>query len=241
MLVHSDIQAKKTVADLQAWFQTHQRDLPWRKNYDPYEIWISEIMLQQTQVETVIPYFLRWKENLRGIKEVASASQRELLKLWEGLGYYRRVKNIKATAEILVERYQSRLPENHGELLKLPGIGEYTAGAILSIAYEAPFSVLDGNVARVFSRYFGWSLEIRTKESRDFFNRMSMKMLKYARPRDFNQGLMELGALVCLPANPKCVVCPLVSRCHSHNKDLTRCLPVINKKKTIKLEQLFII
>lgn len=206
---------KNFTQPLIAWYLDNKRDLVFRKNQDPYHIWISEIMAQQTQIVTMLDYYQRWIEKWPTIDDLALADEQEVLKAWEGLGYYSRARNILKTARIVKQNYHSKLPTSFLELNELPGIGEYTAGAISSIAYKQNIAAIDGNVIRVMSRL--------TKDSRDFLNNKNKKELKEtleslmigSDPSDFTQALMELGALVCKPANPQCLECPLQTICLS--------------------------
>lgn len=204
------------------WFRRHARDLPWRRTHDPYAIWVAEIMLQQTQVKTVIPYWNRWMRALPTIRALARARPEKVLKLWEGLGYYRRARNLHDAARLLVRERGGLFPVGFDEVLALPGIGPYTAGAICSIAYNQPTPVLDGNVARVLSRVFGIggdATDVRTKGRLWFLAERLVRLAadEPARGRrncsDLNQALMELGAVTCTPGKPRCQACPLRSHC----------------------------
>ncbi len=222
---------------LLSWYREHARILPWRETPEPYRVWISEIMLQQTRVEAVKPYFARFMEALPGIQDLAEVSEDKLLKLWEGLGYYSRAKNLKKAAELLVEQYGGKLPASYEELKKLPGIGSYTAGAIASIAFGIPVPAVDGNVLRVISRVTG-SMDDILKQS--VKSGMEEK-LKEVMPKDaassYNQGLIEIGAIVCVPNGaPLCGQCPLSSVCVARAKDLTGVIPVKTPKKPRKAE-----
>ncbi len=211
------------------WFKKNQRALPWRKNYDPYQVWISEIMLQQTQVTTVLPYFDQWIKKLPDIKSVADAKEDTILKLWEGLGYYSRARNLQKAAKVIVEKHNGQLPNDPKAILELPGIGKYTAGAISSIAFNKPEPIVDGNVIRVIARLMNYSKNTRLPENiKHFWNWMEKSVPKEA--REFNQGMMELGALICSPKNPKCDRCPLKSRCASNKKGTMNLLPNRGKK-----------
>jgi A/G-specific adenine glycosylase len=184
---------------LVSWFQEHKRDLLWRKDYSPYKIWIAEIMLQQTRVKTVLPYYERWMERFDSIESVAGAKEEELLKCWEGLGYYSRAKNIHRTAQILMDRYAGKFPRDRASILSLPGIGAYTAGAIMSIAFNAHQPLLDGNVKRVFARLFNISGATEKAATEKFMLERAKELIPKGKARELNQALMELGALICLP------------------------------------------
>ncbi len=216
--------------ELTDWFSKNQRPLPWRKTYDPYQVWISEIMLQQTQVTTVLPYFQRWMKKLPTIESVASAKEDMVLKLWEGLGYYSRARNLQKAAKQIVEKHKGKFPDDPKEILALPGIGKYTAGAIASIAFNKPEPIVDGNVIRVVARLMNYNKNTRLPENiKHFWNWMKKSVPKQA--REFNQGMMELGALICSPKNPKCDKCPLKSKCISHQKGTMDSLPNRGEKQ----------
>lgn len=183
------------------WFDRDQRDMPWRKDRDPYRIWVSEIMLQQTQVKTVIPYFNRWMKTFPTVHALAKAPLPKVLKQWEGLGYYSRARNLHKAAHIVSQELDGNIPDTLPGILKLPGIGRYTAGAILSIAYDQPVPVLDGNVKRVVSRLFLMKDNGATTASETRLWNKAESLVPRKRPGDFNQALMELGATVCLPKN----------------------------------------
>lgn len=195
------------------WYDTQQRDLPWRENLDPYRIWVSEIMLQQTQVATVIPYYNRWMKSFPSVKHLARAPLPKVLKHWEGLGYYTRARNLHKAAQWVELENESTLPQNFEDLKQLPGIGRYTAGAIASIAFKEQVPVLDGNVKRVLSRLFRINENGATPKSETVLWGKATALVPKKRPGDFNQALMELGATVCLPKNPLCLVCPLLKKC----------------------------
>jgi A/G-specific adenine glycosylase len=203
---------RKTLLD---WFDMNQRDLPWRRTYDPYQVWISEIMLQQTQMDRVVEYFSRWMELFPDAASIAGSPERAVLKAWEGLGYYSRARNIKKAAEKLVEEYNGRVPEDYDALLSLPGIGPYTAAAVMSIAFEQPYPVVDANVERLFARLEDVEQPVKQKEVHQQFAGYARGMLRDASPRDLNQALMELGALVCTPKNPDCSNCPVQQQCRA--------------------------
>jgi A/G-specific adenine glycosylase len=194
------------------WYRDHKRDLPWR-GASAYAVWVSEIMLQQTQVITVIPYFLRFIERFPTVEALASASIDDVLKLWAGLGYYARARNLHRAAQIVTERHGGRLPDTPEEIEALPGIGRYTAGAILSIAYNLPRPLVDGNVIRVLSRLFGLRGDPKSTANQALLWRWAEQLVPSQAPGDFNQALMELGALICSPADPRCERCPLLSLC----------------------------
>jgi A/G-specific adenine glycosylase len=204
-----------------AWFAQNARDLPWRRTRDPYAIWISEIMLQQTQVKTVIPFFERWMRQLPTLADFARARPRKVLKLWEGLGYYSRVRHARAAAQFIMQRHGGRFPRNFDDILALPGIGRYTAGAISSIAFNQPAPILDGNVIRVLSRIFGVEGNPRDKKTNATLWQLAGDLVSVVPPRcsDLNQSLMELGALVCTPRQMRCAVCPVRKFCFAFRED----------------------
>ncbi len=193
-----------------AWYRAHKRDLPWRADRDPYRVWVSEIMLQQTRVEAVKPYFERFMRTLPDVASLAAAGEEELMKLWAGLGYYRRARYLKQCAQVVVAEHGGRFPETAAELRKLPGIGRYTAGAIASIAFDEAAPAVDGNVLRVLSRFFAAAVDVDCAES------ALEACYPPGRCGDFTQSLMELGATVCLPnGEPLCAACPLASDCRA--------------------------
>lgn len=232
------------VRPLLSWYDTNARILPWRERPEPYRVWISEIMLQQTRVEAVKPYFDRFLSALPDVSDLASVSEEKLLKLWEGLGYYNRARNLQKAAVMVMEHYNGKLPKRYEELLTLPGIGEYTAGAIASIAFGQPVPAVDGNVLRVITRVLASFDNISLPETKADIRRRLLEIMPEDRPGDFNQALMELGATVCLPnGTPMCLICPLRDICSAYRDALIEEIPVKNSKKERKIEQrtLFII
>ena len=207
------------------WYDRNHRDLPWRKTRNPYHIFVSEMMLQQTQVKTVIPYFERFIRELPDWKTLAGASEEKVLKLWEGLGYYRRARNLRAAAQKVVTDFKGRLPDMREEILKLPGVGLYSAGALLSIAFQKPYPVVDGNVIRVFSRIFLLRGNLKSGTGLKKVWGLAEKWIHPKRPGDYNQALMELGATVCLSETPQCLFCPLFSLCGAARKGIQNKLP----------------
>jgi A/G-specific adenine glycosylase len=198
-----------------AWFAGAQRRLPWREGYEPYRVWVAEIMLQQTQVETVRPYFERWMARFPDLTAVAAAPQQAVLKAWEGLGYYSRARNLQRAAQAMVERHGGRVPDDLDALRALPGIGRYTAGAILSIGFDRPAPLVDGNVGRVLGRVVALDVPARSPAGQRRLWALAEALVPGPHPRDFNQGLMELGALVCRPAAPLCLLCPVQAHCRA--------------------------
>lgn len=220
------------------WFSKNARALPWREDKAPYHVWVSEIMLQQTRVEAVKEYYKRFIKTLPTIEALANAEEEELLKLWEGLGYYSRVRNLQKAAQVIVEKHDGVFPTEYEEILALPGIGEYTAGAISSICFGKPTPAVDGNVLRVISRV----TESKTPVTEPKVKKEITEKLRAVYPEencgDFTQGLMELGATVCVPnGTPHCVECPLKNICLAHKNGTAEKLPVKSPKKTRKKEK----
>ena len=229
--------------DLLEWYDHNQRILPWRDNKNPYYIWISEIMLQQTKVQTVIPYFERFIQTLPTIESLANAKEHELLKLWEGLGYYNRVRNLQLAAKEVVEKYNGVLPDDKDELETLKGIGPYTSGAIASIAFNKKYSAVDGNVLRVFSRLLEIRGDIKEPKTKKKIKEFVETLLPN-RVGDFNQGLMEIGATVCLPnGQPHCALCPFNTYCKAYLNQTTKEIPEkrSKKKRPIKSKTVLVI
>ena len=219
--------------NLLQWYAQHQRDLPWRRTKDPYAILVSEIMLQQTQVDRVIDYFQRWLKQFPDIPTLAAASEEEVLKYWEGLGYYSRAKNLHKTAHIL-DGENGILPNDHDALLELPGIGPYTAAAVMSIAFDQDKPLVDANVERVLSRYYNVHQPIKSKEAQTIFWKKAQDLLPTGKASQFNQAIMELGALICTKQNPQCPECPISQGCKARRLGITDQRPVKAKpKKTI--------
>lgn len=229
---------KKTVPLLMDWFDSCAREMPWRTDSRPYYVWLSEVMLQQTRVETVIPYFNRFIERLPDVNALAKVSEEELLKLWEGLGYYNRARNLKKAAIQIVEEYNGELPKDVSELKKLSGIGSYTAGAISSIAYNQVAPVVDGNVLRVISRLTALTDDISSSKVKNEMEKQLLKVIPSDRPGTYNQALMELGALVCIPnGQPHCEQCPVKDQCLAYKDGLTASIPYKAPKKPRKIEE----
>lgn len=218
--------------DLLQWYDKNKRDLPWRKTLDPYKIWVSEVMLQQTQVKTVIPYYERFMEHFPTVYDLAAADEQFILKEWEGLGYYSRARNLHEAAKEVVHSYDGVLPKDAKGLESLKGIGPYTRGAIMSIAYNEPEPAVDGNVMRVYSRLVKIEEDITEYRTKSIFDHVVRKTIPKNNARDFNQGIMELGALICSPRKPKCHVCPISSHCLAYEAGIQEYLP--NRKKQPK-------
>lgn len=223
---------------LLAWYDANKRVLPWREDPRPYRVWISEIMLQQTRVEAVKPYFQRFMEALPTVEALAVVPEEQLLKLWEGLGYYNRARNLKKAAQIMVDLYDGCLPASYEELLTLPGIGSYTAGAIASIAYSVPVAAVDGNVLRVLSRVLASREDILKQSVKKQMEEEIRAIIPGDRASAFNQGLIEIGAIVCVPnGGPKCRECPLESICLARQQGLTDTIPYKAPKKPRRIEE----
>ncbi len=215
---------------LLTWFATAQRALPWRQKYHPYQVWISEIMGQQTQMERVAEYFSRWMELFPDVESLTQAPEQSVLKAWEGLGYYSRAHNIRRTAQILLRDHGGQIPASLQELLALPGIGPYTAAAILSIGFNQPFPLVDANVERVFARLYDLEEPVKAREGKKKIEAWAALLLDRDNPRAFNQALMELGALVCTPKKPQCEICPLKYYCLACKRDTVAIRPVVSKR-----------
>lgn len=220
-------------ARLLGWYRKNGRDLPWRKTSSPYKIWLSEIMLQQTRVDTVIPYYFRFLAMFPTIQALAMASLQEVLKAWEGLGYYSRVRNMHRAANMIVRNYGGEFPRTMQEIRSLPGIGPYTAGAIGSIVFQLPVPVVDGNVIRVLARFFTIDDEIFTVKAKKQFWQFAGKLVPEKNPGDFNQALMEIGALICTPDKPNCAQCPIAGECLAMQHGRQADLPVRREKSPV--------
>ena len=217
-------------SQLLAWYDEAKRDLPWRHSKDPYIIWISEIILQQTRVDQGLPYFERFREAFPKVEDLANAEEDKVLKLWEGLGYYSRARNMRAAAKQVVEDFGGEFPSTYDEIIKLNGVGPYTAAAISSIAFGEKKPCLDGNVLRVMSRYLATEKSIDEPKTKKWFEEILGGVIPADRPGDFNQGMMELGATVCLPKQAKCELCPLANGCEARRLNRTLDFPVRTKK-----------
>lgn len=216
------------------WYSQNKRLLPWRNTKDPYKIWLSEIILQQTRVAQGTPYYLEFLKNFPTVYDLANANEERILKLWQGLGYYSRARNLHATAKNIVRDYNGIFPRTYSELLKLKGVGEYTASAISSICFDEPQPVVDGNVYRVLSRYFGIAIPINSAEGITYFKAMAKAVMANNAIRDYNQGIMEFGALQCTPKNPNCSLCPLNESCKALQTNKIRYLPVKQNKTKVR-------
>ena len=223
---------------LLSWFRAYQRDLPWRKNRHPYRIWVSEIMLQQTRVAAVIPYYEKFLARFPDLRSLATAPQEEVLRLWSGLGYYSRARNLQKAAQQIVARHSGKFPRQREELLALAGIGEYTASAILSIAFDDKHAVLDGNVARVVARLEAVRGDLRESKRWRDLQSSADRLLEHHSAGDWNQAMMELGATICLPRSPQCLLCPVATFCAGRKLGIADSLPEKTKKRATVAVQL---
>jgi A/G-specific adenine glycosylase len=224
--------------DIIEWYKENRRTLPWRDTKDPYRIWLSEVILQQTRVNQGLPYYLKFIEAFPTVKDLASATEDTVLRLWQGLGYYSRARNLHRCAKVVVEKYEGTFPSSFNELILLPGIGTYTAAAIASIAFNRKVAVVDGNVYRVLARIFGITKDIASTEGKKHFWELANQLVSEKNPGDHNQAVMEFGAMHCTPLAPKCESCPFARNCVAYNQDLVSQLPV-NEKKINKRTRYF--
>lgn len=216
---------------LLSWYDKNKRSMPWRDCEDPYRTWISEIMLQQTRVDQAIPYFQRFMKRFPTVHDLAEADQQEVLKVWEGLGYYSRARNLHHASKTVVSDFDGEIPDTEEDIRKLKGIGPYTAAAVLSIAFSKPYAVVDGNVIRVLSRYFGIEEDVRSQKTKSTIQEAADELLDPERPGDFNQAVMELGATICTPTSPGCEACPVSSGCTAYATLKTDTIPYKSPSK----------
>ncbi|MBJ6368007.1 A/G-specific adenine glycosylase [Snuella sedimenti] len=216
------------------WYSINKRDMPWRLTKDPYCIWLSEIILQQTQIKQGLPYYNAFLNAFPSVFKLAEAEESEVLKLWQGLGYYSRARNLHTTAKYIANDLKGAFPNTYKDLLKLKGVGDYTASAIASICFNETTAVVDGNVYRVLSRYFGITTPINTSNGNKEFKALAQELIDVNRPDEFNQAIMEFGAIQCKPQNPNCNICPLQNGCIAFNRSVINELPVKNKTLKIK-------
>jgi len=217
--------------NLLGWYQDHKREMPWRGEKDPYKIWISEIMLQQTRVDQAWPYFENFMRQFSTVYDLAESDQQQVLKAWEGLGYYSRARNLHAASKMIVEDFNGKLPESYDEIIKLKGIGPYTAAAITSIAFNKPNAVVDGNVIRVITRYYGIEDDVRSAKTTRQVQELVNELISHKYPAEFNQGMMELGATICSPTKPDCDQCPIQAGCIATKIAKTDSIPYKSKTK----------
>lgn len=240
MNVHKN--QKHWAPELLTWFYAHRRDLPWRTTpRDPYKVWVSEIMLQQTKVEAVKPYYANWLSHFPTIQTLAKASQDDVLRQWQGLGYYSRARNLHEAVREVEEKYGGRVPSEEKEMLSLKGVGTYTAGAVLSIAYNKPLPAVDGNVLRIFSRLYLIEDNILSAKTKKKITQLVKEQLPADHPGDFNEALMDLGASVCIPKQPHCKACPLHICCLACKEGKEKDLPVRLTKKEIPTEHITVL
>ncbi len=218
---------------LLAWFRQFQRDLPWRRTKDPYPIWLSEIMLQQTRVAAVIPYYEKFLDRFPDVKSLAAAQEEDVLQLWSGLGYYGRARNLQKAARQIVTEFGGKFPKKRGQILSLAGIGEYTASAIASIAFDEKSAVLDGNVVRVISRLGAIRGDLRETKKWTALQTEAQRLLDPYAPGDWNQAMMELGATLCTPRAPQCLLCPVSAHCEGRKQGIAEDLPEARKKRNV--------
>ena len=217
-----------------SWYYQNKRDLPWRDTQNPYKIWLSEIILQQTRVAQGTPYYEKFVENFPTVQELANADEQTVLMLWQGLGYYSRARNLHGTAKYISEELNGVFPNTYIEIKKLKGIGDYTAAAISSFAFDEIQAVVDGNVYRVLARFFGIEKDITSNEGKKEFRELAQKLIDKKQPAIYNQSIMEFGALQCVPKNPNCKICPLQENCTAFEKNLIQKLPIKGKKTLVK-------
>jgi A/G-specific adenine glycosylase len=215
------------------WFRQNQRPLPWRKSNNWYQIWVSEVMLQQTQVEQVIPYYNRFIKKFPTVGQLAAAAQQTVLKVWEGLGYYSRARNLHQSAKLIMKSFDGQLPRDRDRVSQLPGFGPYTTNAVLSLAFNQPYAVVDGNIKRVISRLFAIDEDMRKPSAHKKIQSMMDELLPGRQSRLFNEAMMELGALICLPQKPRCQDCPLSQECKAWQQGIQEHLPFLSKKAKI--------
>ncbi len=222
---------KNLASRLLAWYHKHGRTLPWRDHPDPYAVWVSEIMLQQTRVETVIPYFEKWMRLFPNVKMLAEASEQDVLNTWEGLGYYSRARNLHKAAKVVVEKFNAELPQDLDDLRSLPGIGRYTVGAIASMSFGMDEPTLDGNLRRVFARLYDVKESADSPGGEKILWGLAAQNLPKGQAGDYNQALMDLGSTICLPKNPRCLLCPLMEICKARENGTQQARPVLKAKK----------
>lgn len=215
------------------WYRANCRDLPWRRSGNPYHIWISEVMLQQTQVATVIPYYKRFLSHFPTVAALAAADQQRVLKMWEGLGYYARARNLQKAAQTVLEKHDGKVPDQYDAFRKLIGVGPYIGAAVQSIAFGHPYAVVDGNVKRVLARLFELDTPVNDSSKLSVFQDIAEKLIDKHSPGDYNQGIMELGALICRPQKPDCTSCPVQAFCSASQNERQQALPIRKKRKKV--------
>ncbi len=225
---------ERVIPKLLTWYELEKRELPWRDTLNPYYIWVSEIILQQTRVNQGLPYYFKFVDKFPKIYDLAVADEEEVLKIWQGLGYYSRARNMQKAANVVINDLDGKFPENFTSIKKLPGVGDYTAAAIASFAFEEPVPVVDGNVKRVFARFLGIHENIQSGKFQTAVFAHLSEVIPKRKPSIFNQAMMELGALVCTPKKPDCENCPIAEYCIAKSKNLQNELPVIIKKTKVQ-------
>ena len=230
MPLNADTEISRLLLD---WYRTNKRDLPWRRTKDPYRIWVAEIMLQQTRVDTVIPYYERFLKKFPGVRALARARVDDVLKAWENLGYYSRARHLHEAAEVVVRQFGGKIPAGMDDLRKLPGVGAYTAGAILSIAFGGRVAAIDGNVNRVIARLFAIEDPVDGSEAKRRIRAIAQRLVPANEPGHYNQALMDLGSGICTPRRPACPACPLVAACRARRKGLQESIPVKRKAAAV--------
>lgn len=216
------------------WYSKHKRDLPWRETSDPYRVWLSEVILQQTRIAQGWDYYLRFVDRFPDIQSLAEAEEEEVLKLWQGLGYYTRARNLHAAAKQIMSRFNGRFPTDYADICSLKGVGAYTAAAVSSIAFDAPHAVVDGNVLRVIARLFAVASPIDTTAGKKIIGERAQSLIDREHPGVYNQAIMDFGSLVCTPAQPKCMDCPLQPHCQAFQENRVTALPVISHKTSVR-------
>jgi A/G-specific adenine glycosylase len=217
------------------WYRKNKRSLPWRAEKDAYRVWVSEIMLQQTRVDTVIPYYQKWMQRFPTVSDLAEASEEDVLLLWEGLGYYSRARYMQNAAKVIRDDHRGLFPRTVEELRRIPGIGEYTARAIASICFQAPVATLEANGKRVFSRLLDLDLPVTTTQAKKTMEQFATSQIDEKNAGDFNQAIMDLGSMLCLPKEPKCAICPIKGFCKAFERHTQHLRPVMERKKAIPL------
>jgi len=223
----------RLASKLLEWYHPNKRTLPWRGHPSAYAVWVSEIMLQQTRVEAVIPYFAKWMRLFPTVQSLANASERDVLNTWEGLGYYSRARNLHKAAKIVVDQYNGDIPRDLDELRKLPGIGRYTLSAIASIAFGMDIAALDGNIKRVYARIFDLEVPVDSANGEKILWELADKNLPKGHAGDYNQALMDLGATICVPKNPRCLICPVMKICRARQRGTQNQRPIKTPKKDV--------
>lgn len=233
-IMEQEINQTYITSRLLSWYNANKRDLPWRATEDPYRIWLSEVILQQTRVAQGWNYYVRFVDRFPDVQSLADAEEEEVLKLWQGLGYYTRARNIHAAAKQIVQNFQGKFPSDYTQILSLKGVGKYTAAAIASIAFQLPYAVVDGNVFRVLSRLFAIETPINTTSGKNIISELAQLLINPNHPGSHNQAIMDFGAMVCTPSQPKCAECPLQIYCKAYEIRKVSFFPVTSRKVAIR-------